>query len=589
MMMPRGVDEKPKDRRKVIIRLGGYLFAFKGWLILAVGLTIASNLLQLIGPMLSGAAIDAMTGGKGSVLMQVVWRYAILMLVFYFTSSMIGYGLSALMVVISQKIIFKMRKDIFEKLMRLPVQFFDTHQTGDIISRISYDVDTVNVSLSNDLVQILTSVITVVGSLIMMVTISPLLVLVFTVTVPASTLLTRYMTRKVRPFFSERSRKLGEMNGYTEEMVSGQKTISAYNRQAVILKRFDQRNESAVQAYFKADYYGSMTGPAVNFINNLSLALISIFGALLFISGGMTIGNVSSFVLYSRKFSGPINEAANILSELQSAMAAAERIFRLLDADEEPADREDAEPLRHELGGVEIHDLCFGYEVSKPILNSISLNARPGSLVAIVGHTGAGKTTLINLLMRFYDPMSGEINIDGQAIDAVTRASLRSGFAMVLQDTWLFSGSIYENIAYGSEGATPETVTEACKAAKIHSTIMRLPEGYQTVLTEDGGAVSKGQKQLMTIARAMLQKANMLILDEATSNVDTRTEIKIQQAMRKLMESKTCFVIAHRLSTIQNADLILVIENGNVVEQGSHCDLLNRSGAYARMYQAQFD
>jgi len=589
MMMPRGVDEKPKDRRKVIIRLGNYLFAFKGWLILAVGLTIASNLLQLIGPMLSGAAIDAMTGGKGLVLMQVVWRYAILMLVFYFTSSMISYGLSALMVVISQKIIFKMRKDIFEKLMRLPVQFFDTHQTGDIISRISYDVDTVNVSLSNDLVQILTSVITVVGSLIMMVTISPLLVLVFTVTVPASTLLTRYMTRKVRPFFSERSRKLGEMNGYTEEMVSGQKTISAYNRQAVILKRFDQRNESAVQAYFKADYYGSMTGPAVNFINNLSLALISIFGALLFISGGMTIGNVSSFVLYSRKFSGPINEAANILSELQSAMAAAERIFRLLDADEETADREDAEPLHHELGGVEIHDLCFGYEVSKPILNDISLTARPGSLIAIVGYTGAGKTTLINLLMRFYDPMSGEINIDGQAIDSVTRTSLRSGFAMVLQDTWLFSGSIYENIAYGSEGATPETVAEACKAAKIHSAIMRLPEGYQTVLTEDGGAVSKGQKQLMTIARAMLQKANMLILDEATSNVDTRTEIKIQQAMRKLMESKTCFVIAHRLSTIQNADLILVIENGNVVEQGSHHDLLNRSGAYARMYQAQFD
>jgi ATP-binding cassette subfamily B protein len=589
VIAPRGVDEKPKNRRKVLRRLGTYLLQFKGWLLLAVALTLLSNLFQLIGPVLSGAAIDAMAGGLNRVDFSIVWRYAGFMLLFFTASSVISYALSALMVIISQKIIFRMRQDVFDKLMRLPVHFFDTHQTGDIISRISYDIDTVNVSLSNDLVQILTSIIIITGSFIMMIMISAKLVIVFAVTVPISILFTRYMTRKVRPLFSVRSRMLGQMNGFAEERVSGQKTIRAYGREDVVTERFDKHNEDAVEAFFRAEYYGSMTGPAVNFINNLSLALISVFGALLYLAGNLTIGNVSSFVLYSRKFSGPINEIANIFSELQSAMAAAERIFRLLDAQEEQADAADAKALVHERGEIAIRRVSFGYEADKPILTNISLTARPGSLVAIVGPTGAGKTTLINLLMRFYDPQSGSITIDGQNIRSVKRDTLRCSFAMVLQDTWLFTGTIYENIAYGSLDVTLETVMDACRAARIHSTIMRLPEGYDTVLTEDGGTISKGQKQLITIARAMLLKANMLILDEATSNVDTRTEVKIQQAMRKLMEHKTCFVIAHRLSTIQNADIILVMRDGHIVEKGKHMDLLSRKGVYAQMYQAQFE
>ncbi len=589
MHAPRGSIEKPKNKKKVILRLGQYLFKFKWWLLLAIALTVGSNLLQLIGPTLSGYAIDAMAGGQGQVDFPKVFQYALWMMGFFAVSSVLGYGLSALMVIISQKVVFTMRKDVFEKLMRLPVSFFDTQQTGDIISRISYDIDTVNASLSNDLVQILTSIITVVGSLFMMIALSPELVLVFAVTVPISIAFTKYMTTKVRPLFSVRSRKLGEMNGFVEEMVSGQKTIRAYEREDEIVRRFDERNEDAVQAYYKADYYGSMTGPSVNFVNNLSLAMISVFGALLYLAGGMSIGNMSSFVLYSRKFSGPINEAANILSELQSAMAAAERIFRLLDAQEEEPDAEDAKVLIHHKGQVEFENISFGYSADKLILKDVSLTAAPGSLIAIVGPTGAGKTTLINLLMRFYDPQKGQICIDGSPIDQLTRDSLRGSFAMVLQDTWLFSGSIYENIAYGAQGATIEKVIDACKAAKIHSAIMRLPQGYDTILNEDGASISKGQKQLMTIARAMLQNANMLILDEATSNVDTRTEIMIREAMGRLMKNKTCFVIAHRLSTIQNADLILVMRDGNIVEQGKHETLMSQDGFYLKMYQAQFE
>lgn len=572
-----------------MIRLAKYMLRYKWPLLLAFLCTLGSNLFSLIGPKLTGLSISAIEPGKGAVDFGTVFYYAAWMAVFYVISAAMSYGLQVLMLTISRRVVYQMRQDVFEKLMTLPVGYFDVHQTGDIISRISYDIDTVNSSLSNDLVQLLTTVITVVGALLMMLTISPRLVLVFAFTVPLSMLLTRYITGKTRPLFRLRSAKLGEMNGFVEEMISGQKTLKAYGREEYTQGRFDKKNAEAVDAYYRAEYYGSIVGPCVNFINNLSLSLISVFGALLYLAGSMSIGAISSFVLYSRKFSGPINEAANIFSELQSALAAAERIFRLLDEQPEKPDCEQAAKLTDVRGRVELEHVRFGYAPEKTIIHDLSLRAEPGKLIAIVGPTGAGKTTLINLLMRFYDPDAGRILVDGTDAGRLTRRSLRQAYAMVLQDTWLFSGSVYENLAYGKEGASRAEVEEAAKAAHIHSFIKRLPEGYDTMLTDEGTNISKGQKQLLTIARARLLNAKMLILDEATSNVDTRTEKQIQKAMRRLMEGKTCFVIAHRLSTIEQADLILVVNGGEVVEQGTHMELMEKNGVYRQLYNAQYE
>ncbi|MBR3840529.1 MAG: ABC transporter ATP-binding protein, partial [Erysipelotrichales bacterium] len=372
-------------------------------------------------------------------------------------------------------------------------------------------------------------------------------------------------------------------------MVSATKTIQAYAREDEIVKHFDAVNNNCVDSYYNADYYGSMVGPCVNFVNNLSLTLISVFGAILYLYGQISLGNISSFVLYSRKFSGPINEAANIIAELQSAMAAAERVFKLLDEVEELKDAEDAVDLVDVHGDVELQHVDFGYEEGKPILKDVSLHAKSGQTIAVVGPTGAGKTTLINLLMRFYDANSGTICIDGHDIMHVTRRSLRKAFAMVLQETWLFEGTIYDNIVYGSDNVTEEDVRRVAKAAHIDTFIERLPDGYQTIINENGTNISKGQKQLITIARAMLMDTEMLILDEATSNVDTNTEKLIQSAMLELMSDKTCFVIAHRLSTIQNADCILVVRDGNIIEQGTHEELLENNGFYASLYNSQYE
>ena len=585
---PRGPIEKPKDRKKVLLRLWTYLYAHKWMSLGAVLLTVGSNLLALLGPMLSGRAIDAIGVEPGQADFPTIFLYCGLMVAFYAVSSLLSYILSILMIQLSQKIVYQMRQQVFNRLTELPVGYFDTHQTGDIVSRISYDIDTVNASLSNDLVQIAASVITVVGSFLMMVVISPVLVLVFAVTIPMSILFTRYMTRKVRPLFHMRSVRLGELNGFVEENITGQKTTKAYHQEETMISRFDEKNKAAVDSYYNADYYGGMTGPSVNFINNLSLAFVSIFGAILYLWGHLSIGDLSSFVLYSRRFSGPINEAANILSELQSACAAAERVFRLIDEEPEPADAPGAVEAVHVRGDVAMDHVHFGYDPDKTIIHDLSLHAPPGGLTAIVGPTGAGKTTLINLLMRFYDPQSGSITLDGRDIRQITRKSLRLSYAMVLQDTWLFTGTIFDNLAYGKKDAKLEDVQAAAKAARIHRYIMSLPQGYDTVLDESGMNISQGQKQLLTIARAMLLDAKMLILDEATSNVDTRTEIQIQAAMRELMKDKTCFVIAHRLSTIQNADNILVVRDGDIVEQGTHRQLMAQGGFYASLYNSQF-
>ena len=584
-----GTVQKPRDASRTLSTLGHYLLQSTPMLVLALSLSIAGNVFQLIGPTLCGRARDAVLGGDGPLAFDTVYYYAIRMVGFYVASAVLAYIVPQIVLRISQRTVRTMRVDLFSKLMRLPVKYFDTHQMGETLSRISYDIDTVNTSLSNDLVQILTSIVTVVGALVMMIKISPLLVTVFVVTVPLSVLFTRFMTRRVRPLYHNRSKCLGAMNGFAEEYISGQKTIRAYHREEEVLARFDEKNEDAVNSYYKAEYYASSTGPSVNFINNLSLTLISIFGALMYLNGAITVGNISSFVLYSRKFSGPINEAANIFSELQSALAAAERVFELLNEEEETSDVPGALPLCVERGEVELEHVDFGYDPAKIILKDINLQAKPGNMIAIVGPTGAGKTTIVNLLMRFYDPQKGEIRIDDQSIYRVTRKSLRSSFSMVLQDTWLFNGTVHDNIAYGNPGATREAVIAAAKAAHIHGMITRLPHGYDTIITEDGVNISKGQKQLMTIARAMLQPAHLLILDEATSNVDLQTELLIQEAMRTLMHDKTCFVIAHRLSTIRNADLILVVNDGKIVEQGTHEALLEDNGFYASLYRAQIE
>ena len=572
----------------ILSRLLPYLLRYRLLLITCILLTVGGNLLALAGPYVSGRAIDAMELGTGKVDFSSVGFYSALMVLLYIASAVLSYALTRLMIVISRRVVNTMRRDVFNKLTELPVGYFDTNQTGDILSRISYDIDTINTSLSNDLVQVFASVVTVVGALAMMLAISPVLVLVFAVTVPLSFVLTKKITGFTRPLFRRRSAKLGELNGFVEEMISGQKTLRAYSQEENTIEKLDRQNDETVEAYYKADYYGSLVGPSVNFVNNLSLSLVSFFGAVLYLGGSISIGNISSFVLYSRKFSGPINEVANIIGELQSAFSAAERVFRLLDEPPEPADAPDAADRKAVDGEVELSHVSFGYTPDRQIIKDLSLRVPKGALVAIVGPTGAGKTTIINLLMRFYDVDSGEIRLDGCPVRGLTRRSLRLNYSMVLQDTWLFSGTVFENIAYGSETATRADVERVCRACGIHEYIMTLPEGYDTVLDDDGSNISKGQKQLMTIARAMLLDASLLILDEATSNVDTRTELRIQEAMRALMADKTCFVIAHRLSTIRGADMILVVRDGEIVERGTHDTLMQADTFYKQLYDAQF-
>lgn len=583
------VRRKPKDTKGTFLRMISYMGQYKKILVLIFLMCFVSNVLALLGPTLAGRAINEAAAGIGKVNFPRVTYYAVCMLGCYLASAVLTILINVIMVYVSKRISQKMRRDIFEKLMKLPVGFFDRNQAGDIISRVSYDVDVIGTCLATDVVQILTSIVTVIGSFVMMLMISPLLSLTVLVTVPLAIFYTAKLRKLTQPRFSKRSKNYGRMNGFVEEMLSGQKTILAYAYEDQVEERFDRINAEVAESYNDAEYYGCGMGPSVNAINNLGLCLVAMFGSLLYMKEVISLGQISSFVLYSRKFSGPINEIANIVNELFSALSAAERVFNLLDQEEEPEDIADAAELRDVRGKVELSHVYFGYDAAKTIIHNLNLTADAGKLIAIVGPTGAGKTTIINLLMRFYDVDGGMVLVDEADIRKLTRESLRGAYAMVLQDTWVFRGTIFENIAYGKENATMEEVVAAAKAARIHPFIMRLPQGYDTVITEDGGNISKGQKQLLTIARAMLYDAKMLILDEATSNVDTSTEREIQKAMRELMRDKTCFVIAHRLSTIQNADSILVLNRGDVVEQGDHEKLMAEKGFYYKLYASQFE
>lgn len=581
-------DHRPRDYRKVFRGLIKYVKPEWSSFLAALALLLLSNVLALAGPRLSGEAVDAMGIVAGGVEFDIVLMKSFLMLGAYVGSAVLNYVMVRLLARTSKRVICRMRQDAFNQIIDLPLSYIDTHQAGDLVSRISYDLDVVSSAISQDIVVIAASLITVIGSLIMMFRMSVSLSFTFLILVPITVLFTIYRIKKTRPLFRKRSKKLGEMNGYVEEILFGQKTIAAYRKESFFTEEFHSINEEASDAHYRADYQAALNGPSVTLISNLSLALVGMIGVSLFLKGSFTIGVLTSFILYSRRFSGPINEIAAIIAELQSGLSAAERVFTLLEQPPEPPDAEHALPLEDVRGVVEFDRVSFAYTPDQPVIRDFSVKTNPGELFAIVGSTGAGKTTLINLLMRFYDPQEGEIRIDGKRLLDITRDSLRRSFAMVLQDTWLFQGTIRDNIAYGKPDATLEEIEQAAKAAHIASYIESLPNGYDSIISDSASNLSQGQKQLMTIARAMLLDTPMLILDEATSNVDSQTEIMIQDAMNKLVQGRTSFVIAHRLSTVRNADQILLLSDGQIVEQGTHEELLEKGEAYADLYQAQF-
>jgi ATP-binding cassette subfamily B multidrug efflux pump len=579
-----------KNKKQTIKRLWYYLSYYKKRLIVGLILTIIANALSLVGPYLIGQMINAMDLETfGSVDFNRIFMFAGLLVVFYLVSAILNYFLSVALVKMSQSVIHKLRTDLFNKMTKVSVNYFDSNQTGDIISRMSYDIDTIATSLSADLLNMITSVITVVVSFIMMLITSPLLLGIFFITIPVSFIVTNSLSKVIKKRLRIRNQQLGQMNGYAEEMISAQKTIQSYVQEEAIYQRFEVQNQDAAEKSYQAGYYSTIVGPSVNFINNLGMALVGTAGAILQVLGLIKVGELASFILYSRRFSGPINQMSNLVADIQSALAAAERIFFVLDQEDETKDIENAKTEGITKGHVVFDHVTFGYTKNKMILKDVSFEAKVGETVAIVGETGAGKTTLVNLLMRFYDINSGKILVDESPIEEYQRDYYRRAFSMVLQDTWIFKGTVADNIRYGNGDVTMDEIIEAAKKARIHHYISHLPDGYNTVLSDDGVNISKGQKQLLIIARAMLSKSQILILDEATSNVDTFTELNIQAAMKELMSGKTCFVIAHRLSTIKNADLILLMDKGNIVEQGTHQELMVKQGEYYQLFMSQFN
>ena len=590
-MLGAGVPaEKPKDLRGSVRRMAGLMSPERSRAISVVVFALVSVTLLVLGPKVLGAATDTIVDGISSGGIDFTRLRNVLLgaLGLYVCGGLLAFTQNYLLAGVVQRTMCRLRADVEDKINRLPLAYVDRKARGDLLSRVTNDIDNVAQSMQQTLGQMLTSSLTIVGVVVMMFTISPLLALVALVSIPLALGLVRFVTARSKPRFIQQWTHTGALNAHVEEAFSGHDLVKVYGHQQASEDRFDEVNEELFQASFRAQFISGIIQPLMMFVGNLNFVIIAVVGGLRVASGAMSIGDVQAFIQYSRQFTQPLTQVASMINVMQSGIASLERVFHILDVDEEPPDPEPAATLERVAGRVEFVDVSFSYDPDKPLIKDLSLVAEPGETVAIVGPTGAGKTTLVNLIMRFYDLDEGQILLDGVDIATMKRSEVRSRMGMVLQDTWLFGGTIAENIEYGRPGASESEVLQAARATYVDRFVRSLPEGYSTVIDDEGGNVSTGERQLITIARAFLADPAILILDEATSSVDTRTEVLIQDAMAALRSERTSFVIAHRLSTIRDADTILVMEDGRIVEQGDHESLLERNGAYARLYNAQF-
>lgn len=589
--------EKAKDFKGTLNRLMGYLKHYKMQIFYVFAAAIISTIFSIVSPKILGKATTKIfegvmlktrgTPGAG-IDFNYIRKILITLIVLYIISSIFNYIQQYIMAGVAQKTVYDMRRDVYDKLNKLPLKFFDSHTHGELLSRVSNDIDNISATLQQSITQLITSIVTIIGVIIMMLTISPLLTLITIITLPLGVVFVRPVIKRSQGFFIKQQRVIGELNGHVEEMYTGHDVIKSFNREKNSIDKFKGINSELYDAAWKAQFMSGIMMPVMNFTSNLGYVFVSVIGGILVGRGKIQIGDVQAFIQYSKQFGQPISQTANIANIIQSTVASAERVFELLDEEEMEPDATNNKYIKDPKGKVTFDHVKFGYNPEHILINDMSIDVKPGQMVAIVGPTGAGKTTLINLLLRFYELNGGKILIDDVDIKDMKRDDLRELFGMVLQDTWLFKGTIKENIAYGSKEVTDEHIVAVAKAANANHFIMTLPKGYDTEINEEASNISQGQKQLLTIARAMIKDPKILILDEATSSVDTRTEINIQKAMNKMMEGRTSFVIAHRLSTIKDADIILVMKDGDVIEKGNHEELLNQGGFYADLYNSQF-